>query len=137
MRGVRFVDGKAVTDIWPTHADTYAEAKRLLNEWLARYMETHPRGYFSSIPAAELWATSEVDRVGSELGLPWAFVDETGVACKRSNGTTRGYWFTKEDAEAYAQDPRNVSYHGDIAIGPCGQCGAWHLTPGRHTAEEE
>jgi hypothetical protein len=128
---------RKVTDIWQTCADSYQETKNMLDEFLRRYISAHSRGYFSPIPIVELWAASEVDRVGSELGLPWAFIDETRVACKRENGTTRGYWFTKEDAERYAADPRNVSYHGDIAIGPCSQCGAWHLTPGRHTAEEE
>lgn len=124
----RAVHSRTVTDIWPTRADTHAEADRFLNEWLARYMEEHKRGYFSSLPMPELWAVSEVDRVGSELRLPWAFVDETGIACKRSSGTTRGYWFTKEDAERYASDPNHPTYHGDVAE-LCSRCGLWHLSP--------
>ena len=47
--------------------------------------------------------------------------------CKRSNGTYRAHFRAQEDAEAFAADPMNVDYHGDLAH-KCFRCGAWHLS---------
>jgi hypothetical protein len=47
--------------------------------------------------------------------------------CKRSNGTYRAHFRAQEEPEAFAADPVNVAYHGDLAH-KCFRCGAWHLS---------
>jgi hypothetical protein len=47
--------------------------------------------------------------------------------CKRSNGTERAWFRTREEAEAFAQLPANPAYDGDIAR-LCAKCGFWHLS---------
>jgi hypothetical protein len=47
--------------------------------------------------------------------------------CKRSNGSYRAFFETKEAAEAFAADPANTAYHGDLAH-HCRLCGHWHLS---------
>jgi hypothetical protein len=47
--------------------------------------------------------------------------------CKRRSGSYRAYFATKEEAEAFAANPANTNYHGDIAH-RCGKCGRWHLS---------
>jgi hypothetical protein len=47
--------------------------------------------------------------------------------CKRTNGTERAWFRTREEAEAFAQHPANPAYHGDIAH-LCAKCGFWHLS---------
>jgi hypothetical protein len=47
--------------------------------------------------------------------------------CKRSNGTERAWFVTREDADAFAANPTNFRYHGDIAHF-CNVCGYWHLS---------
>ena len=46
--------------------------------------------------------------------------------CKRSTGTTRAWFRTREDAEAYAADPANPAYVGDIPA-LCAKCDLYHL----------
>ena len=48
--------------------------------------------------------------------------------CKRSNGTYRAHFETREEAEKFAADPANVAYRGDLAY-RCLECDAWHLWP--------
>jgi hypothetical protein len=47
--------------------------------------------------------------------------------CRRPSGSFRAYFNTKEEAETFAQDPANPTYHGDIAH-LCAKCGFWHLS---------
>ena len=47
--------------------------------------------------------------------------------CRRSNGTLRAWFATKEEAEAFAADPRNIAYHGDVPV-CCMKCDGWHLS---------
>jgi hypothetical protein len=47
--------------------------------------------------------------------------------CKRSNGTERAWFHTRETAEAFAEDSKNSQYHGDIAHECPFGCG-WHLS---------
>jgi hypothetical protein len=49
--------------------------------------------------------------------------------CRRSNGTLRAWFATKDEAEAFAADPVNVHYHGDIPV-LCMTpgCDGWHLS---------
>ena len=54
--------------------------------------------------------------------------------CKRQNGTERRWFRTRQEAEAFEQDPVNVDYHGDIAE-LCEKCGLWHLS--RPNSEDE
>ena len=49
------------------------------------------------------------------------------IPCKRSNGTTRAYFETMEEAEVFAADPRNPAYTDDIAHF-CLDCGYFHLS---------
>jgi hypothetical protein len=54
--------------------------------------------------------------------------EENMGPCKRSNGTLRAFFSTREEAEAFAKDPKNWPvYKGDIAH-QCGKCGRWHLS---------
>jgi len=47
--------------------------------------------------------------------------------CKRSTGTDRAWFRTHEEAVAFANDPANTTYHGDIAHF-CASCGFFHLS---------
>jgi hypothetical protein len=47
--------------------------------------------------------------------------------CKRTTGTYRAWFVTREEAERFAADPANTAYHGDIAH-LCAACGYWHLS---------
>jgi hypothetical protein len=48
--------------------------------------------------------------------------------CRRSDGTFRAHFPSREAAEAFAADPQNWPvYKGDIAHF-CGKCGRWHLS---------
>jgi hypothetical protein len=51
------------------------------------------------------------------------------MRCRRANGTERAWFATKEDAEAFAADPKNVRYRGDIPV-LCTRigCDGWHLS---------
>jgi hypothetical protein len=47
--------------------------------------------------------------------------------CRRNNGTFRAHFPSREDAEAFAADSKNIDYHDDIAH-LCHKCGRWHLS---------
>lgn len=48
--------------------------------------------------------------------------------CARRNGTLRAWFRSKQDAEAFAQDPANHPvYLGDVAH-LCRVCNFWHLS---------
>ena len=49
--------------------------------------------------------------------------------CRRSNGTLRAWFATVEEAVAFAENPLNTAYHGDVAV-RCLKpgCGGWHLS---------
>jgi hypothetical protein len=48
--------------------------------------------------------------------------------CRRSTGTFRAFFDTKEEAERFADDPANwPTYKGDIAH-HCPKCLRWHLS---------
>jgi hypothetical protein len=36
--------------------------------------------------------------------------------CRRSSGTPRAWFASKEEAEEFANDPLNAAYDGDIAV---------------------
>jgi len=46
--------------------------------------------------------------------------------CKRSTGTERAWFRTREEAEAFAANPANPAYHGDIPA-LCARCDLYHL----------
>lgn len=55
--------------------------------------------------------------------------------CRRSNGTLRAWFHTKEEAEDFAADPVNwPTYKGDIPA-LCKVCGYWHLNRPEWIAE--
>jgi len=47
--------------------------------------------------------------------------------CRRNNGTFRAHFPSKETAEAFANDPANTDYDGDVAH-LCPRCFRWHLS---------
>jgi hypothetical protein len=49
--------------------------------------------------------------------------------CRRSNGTLRAWFETAAEAVAFAENPLNTAYHGDVAV-QCLKpgCGGWHLS---------
>lgn len=51
------------------------------------------------------------------------------MKCRRPNRTLRAWFATKEEAEAFEADPRNVAYHGDVQV-LCIKigCDEWHLS---------
>lgn len=51
----------------------------------------------------------------------------TAERCRRSTGTERAWFSTREEAVRFAQDPKNVHYHGDVAH-LCQNCGVYHLS---------
>lgn len=48
--------------------------------------------------------------------------------CKRRSGTERAWFLTREEAVAFAKDPRNPAYRGDVPDF-CSNCQGWHLSP--------
>ena len=46
--------------------------------------------------------------------------------CKRPSGRERAWFRTREEAEAFATDPVNPAYHGDIPA-LCAKCDLYHL----------
>jgi hypothetical protein len=55
-------------------------------------------------------------------------MDRNQEPCRRPSGSFRAYFSTREEAEAFAQDPANhPAYLGDIAP-ECPICGFWHLS---------
>jgi hypothetical protein len=60
------------------------------------------------------------DRLQDLAGMP--------KGCKRNNGTYRAAFHSREQAEAFAANPRNhPTYLGDLAH-ECQNCGYWHLS---------
>jgi hypothetical protein len=53
--------------------------------------------------------------------------DHLRTHCKRNSGTERAWFRTREEAEAFAQDPNNPAYHGDLAR-LCWKCDYYHLS---------
>ena len=48
--------------------------------------------------------------------------------CRRQSGSFRAYFYTREEAERFANDPPNwPTYQDDIAH-LCGKCGLYHLS---------
>jgi hypothetical protein len=49
--------------------------------------------------------------------------------CRRSNGTLRAWFATGEEAVAFAENPMNTAYYGDVPV-LCLKpgCGGWHLS---------
>jgi hypothetical protein len=49
--------------------------------------------------------------------------------CRRSNGTLRAYFAIAAEAIAFAANPVNIAYHGDVPV-LCLKpgCGGWHLS---------
>ena len=47
--------------------------------------------------------------------------------CRRSNGTERAWFATKEEAVAFSVSAVNAAYHGDIPV-LCMKCDGWHLS---------
>jgi len=75
--------------------------------------------------SGSLWAS------GRDFSRPWCpmpLAQGGQMRCRRSDGSLRGFWLSREQAEKFAQEPKNTSYHGDIVVGPCGMCGAFHCS---------
>ena len=53
--------------------------------------------------------------------------EEKVAHCKRTDGTNRAWFHTKEAADAFALDSANVNYHGDVTTF-CTACGFFHLS---------
>jgi hypothetical protein len=53
--------------------------------------------------------------------------DPTSNHCLRRNGTERAWFFTREEAERFAESPANPAYQGDVAH-RCPKCGFYHLS---------
>jgi hypothetical protein len=49
--------------------------------------------------------------------------------CRRSDGTFRAWFATAPEAVAFAENPANTSYQGDVAV-HCSRpgCNGWHLS---------
>jgi hypothetical protein len=49
--------------------------------------------------------------------------------CRRSNGTLRAWFATREEAVAFAENQMNTTYQGDVPV-HCLKpgCGGWHLS---------
>jgi hypothetical protein len=56
----------------------------------------------------------------------WRYFETPGP-CRRKSGKLRAFFRSREDAEAFAEDPANIPYHGDVAH-LCDKCGYWHLS---------
>jgi hypothetical protein len=51
------------------------------------------------------------------------------TACRRSTGTLRAWFATAAEAIAFAENPINTAYHGDVPV-LCLKlnCDGWHLS---------
>ena len=84
---------------------------------------------------ARVRAVQESDSAFADQGRPKMVArngDRTMTAqnrCRRSNGTLRAWFATREEAVAYAENPTNTAYRGDIPV-RCLKlgCGGWHLS---------
>jgi len=78
-----------------------------------------------------------IDRAGVVF-CPECF--ESPNRCRRSNGTLRAWFASKEEAVAFSKNPMNTAYHGDIPV-LCLKpgCNGWHLSqrdwPDAHAVE--
>jgi|HubBroStandDraft_6_1064221.scaffolds.fasta_scaffold181161_2 hypothetical protein len=52
--------------------------------------------------------------------------DHLRTHCKRPSGTERAWFRTRAEAVAFAEDPKNPAYHGDIPA-LCARCDLYHL----------
>jgi len=71
-----------------------------------------------------------VGKFGEEIDLDTKRIighPETAAHCLRTTGTERAWFVTKAEAEAFARNPANVHYRGDIAHF-CPYCEFWHLS---------
>jgi hypothetical protein len=46
--------------------------------------------------------------------------------CRRSDGTFRAWFATRAEAVAFAKNPLNPAYHGDVPV-LCARCNFYHL----------
>ena len=71
----------------------------------------------------------EIDALQKVLGYSTQVRVAPKTRCRRSNGTPRAWFATKEEALAFEADPRNVEYHGDVPV-LCMKvgCDGWHLS---------
>ena len=53
--------------------------------------------------------------------------EKVNTHCKRTDGSDRAWFHTREEADAFANDPANVAYHGDVTTF-CKACGFFHLS---------
>jgi len=53
--------------------------------------------------------------------------NDIGEPCKRSTGSYRAHFQTRDEAERFGRNPQNPAYHGDIAH-KCRSCGWWHVS---------
>lgn len=81
-----------------------------------------------------VWTRSNVEAIeqvrDQEPDALWLHCQLTALAppCRRSNGSFRAYFLTKDAAERFALDPANhPMYLGDVAHA-CGKCGYFHLS---------
>jgi hypothetical protein len=65
--------------------------------------------------------------VDPEVGRIEDHLKDLAEHCKRSNGTERAWFVTREQAETFANDPVNTVYHGDLAH-LCAKCDFYHLS---------
>jgi hypothetical protein len=65
--------------------------------------------------------------IDPEVGKIEDYLEDLTEHCKRSSGTERAWFRTREEAEAFANDPANTVYHGDLAH-LCSKCGFYHLS---------
>lgn len=47
--------------------------------------------------------------------------------CRRPSGSLRAWFTTREQAIAFAADPKNWAYQGDVPV-RCVRCLSWHLS---------
>jgi hypothetical protein len=64
--------------------------------------------------------------VDPEIGKIEDHLRDLTEHCKRSSGTERAWFRTREEAEAFAADPANPAYDGDIPA-LCARCDLYHL----------
>ncbi len=71
----------------------------------------------------------EIDALQKVLGYSTQVRVAPKTRCRRSNGTPRAWFATKEEALAFEADARNVAYHGDVPV-LCMKrgCDGWHLS---------
>jgi len=63
------------------------------------------------------------------LGVPEDYEQIKQNRCQRSNGTLRAWFATAVEAVAFAENPTNTAYQGDVAV-RClkSGCDGWHLS---------